>query len=221
VMEQLLRLPRSLVLTSREFDFVPNGLPAHVQYVGPQLDDPAGLDAWNSASIATSAEPLVLVSLGSTYQRQEKTFDRAVEALGQLPVRGLATYAAIDPPAGPAPRNVTVIRSAPHGAVLPLASAVVCHGGLGTVMKALAHGLPLVVMPLGRDQNDNAARVEACGAGIRVSAGASPTRIARAVSRVLREPQFREQAQRMATIVARDVRDDRAVAALETLASGF
>jgi MGT family glycosyltransferase len=163
VLEQLLRLNRSLVLTSREFDFVPDGLPPHVRYVGPQLDDPAGLDQWSSSSLAPSRDPLVLVSLGSTYQRQERTFGRAVEALGTLPVRGLATYGAIDAPRGPAPDYVIVIRSAPHAAVLPLASVVVCHGGHGTMMKALAHGLPIVVMPLGRDQKDNAVRVEVWG----------------------------------------------------------
>ena len=122
-----------------------------------------------------------------------------------LPLRGLATYGAIDPPAGPAPGNVTIVRSAPHAALLPLAAAVVCHGGLGTVMKALAHGLPLVVLPLGRDQNDNAARVQACGAGVRLSAAASSKRIADAVRLVLDEPRFRESAQRMAANIARDV----------------
>ena len=220
VLEQLLRLNRSLVLTSREFDFVPDGLPPHVRYVGPQLDDPAGLDEWSSSSSVEGQDPLVLVSLGSTYQRQEQPFARAVAALGTLPVRGLATYGAIDPPAGPAPNNVTVIRSAPHAAVLPLASVVVCHGGHGTVMKALAHGLPIVVMPLGRDQRDNAARVEVCGAGVRISASASTTQIADAVRRVLRESRFREHAQRMATIIARDLQEDRAVVELEALAAG-
>ena len=220
VLEQLLRLNRSLVLTSREFDFVPDGLPPHVRYVGPQLDDPAGLDEWSSSSSVEGQDPLVLVSLGSTYQRQEQPFARAVAALGTLPVRGLATYGAIDPPAGPAPNNVTVIRSAPHAAVLPLASVVVCHGGHGTVMKALAHGLPVVVMPLGRDQRDNAARVEVCGAGVRISASASVTQIADAVRRVLRESRFREHAQRMATIIARDLQEDRAVVELEALAAG-
>jgi hypothetical protein len=50
-----------------------------------------------------------------------------------------------------APANVTVVRSAPHSAVFCHASAVVCHGGHGAVMKAFAHGLPLVIMPFGRD----------------------------------------------------------------------
>jgi MGT family glycosyltransferase len=219
VMAQLLRLNRSLVLTSAEFDFVPEGLPSHVRYVGPQLDDPAEAGALEDASLSRSGEPQVLVSLGTTYQRQEQTFSRAVDALGLLPVRGLATFGAIDPPARVAPPNVTVVRSVPHRLALPLASAIICHGGLGTVMKALAHGLPLVVLPLGRDQKDNAARVEACGAGVRLSRSASPRRIADAVRRVMGEPHFRESAQRMAAFIARDVREDRAVVEMEALAS--
>src|SRR5262245_17231174 len=216
--EQLLRLERSLILTSREFDFVPAGLPAHARYVGPQLDDPAGLDAWSDAVLPNSGDPLVMVSLGTTYQQQEKPFVRAIEALGTLPVRGLALYGAIDPPSIAPPANVIVAPSAPHAAVLPLVSAVVCHGGLGTVMKTLAHSVPLVVISLGRDQLDNAARVEACGGGVRLSAGASASRIAQAVRRVLEEPRFRERARDMAAIIARDVREDRAVAEMEALA---
>lgn len=148
--EQLLRLERSLILTSREFDFVPEGLPANARYVGPQLDDPTGLEAWSDAMLTGSGDPLVIVSFGTTYQQQEAPFGRAIEAIGTLPVRGLALYGAIDPPSIAVPANVIVARSAPHAAVLPLVSAVVCHGGLGAVMKTLAHGVPLVVVPLGR-----------------------------------------------------------------------
>jgi UDP:flavonoid glycosyltransferase YjiC (YdhE family) len=115
------------------------------------------------------------------------------------------------------PPNVVILRSVPHAAVLPLAAAVVCHGGHGTVMKALAYALPLVVMPFGRDQKDNGARVEACGAGVTVPATAGSARIAAAIRRVLEEPAFRESARRMAGIIARDVREDRAVAEMEAL----
>jgi UDP:flavonoid glycosyltransferase YjiC (YdhE family) len=87
-------------------------------------------------------------------------------------------------------------------------------------MKALAHGLPIVVMPLGRDQKDNAAPVEMCGAGVRISARASAAQIAEAVRRVLREPRFRGRARRMATIIARDLQEDRAIVELEALAAG-
>ena len=219
VFDQLHALSRSLVLTSHEYDFVPPGLPEQVRYVGPQLDDPAWPEPWTPTRSADSRLPLVVTSLGSTYQRQEKTFGAIVQALGKLPVRGFATLGAIGPPASPAPRNVTVIPSAPHASVFPLASAVVCHGGHGTVMKALAHGLPLVVMPFGRDQKDNGARVEVVGAGLSLSPNASPARIAVAIRRVLEEPGFREGAQRMAAIIGRDVREDRAVVEMETLAT--
>lgn len=218
VFDQFSKLPRRLVLTSREFDFVPLGLPDQVRYAGPQLDDPAWPERWVSPWPEASTEPVVVASLGSTYQRQEKTFAAIVEALGALPVRGLAMLGEIDPPAAQSPRNVTVVRSAPHAAVLPLASAVVCHGGHGTVMKALAHGLPVVVMPFGRDQKDNGARVQVAGAGLSISPGASPARIADAIRRMLEEPRFRLAAQRLAAIIARDLKEDRAVTEMEELA---
>jgi UDP:flavonoid glycosyltransferase YjiC (YdhE family) len=217
VFDQLHVLSRSLVLTSREYDFVPPGQPAHVRHVGPQLDDPAWPEPWTPPWSADLRLPLVVASRGSTYQRQEKTFGAIVQALGTLPVRGFATLGAIDPLASHAPRNVTVVSSAPHAAVLPLASAVVCHGGHGTVMKALAHGLPVVVMPFGRDQKDNGARVEVAGAGLSLSLNASPRRIAIAVRRVLEEPGLREGARRMAAIIGRDVKEDRAVVEMEAL----
>jgi len=217
VFDQLHALPRSLVLTSREYDFVPPGLPEHVQYVGPQLDDPAWPEAWAPPWSNDSRAALVVASLGSTYQRQERTFAAIVAALGLLPVRGLAMLGAIDPPASQTPHNVSLVPSAPHAAVLPLASAVVCHGGHGTVMKALAHGLPIVVTPFGRDQKDNGARVEVAGAGLSLPASASPARIAAAIRRVLEEPRFRERAQRMQAIIRRDVQADRAVVEMEAL----
>lgn len=218
VFEQVHRLSRSLILTSREYDFAPPRLPGHVRYVGPQLDDPAWPGPWTPPWPDGARDPLVVVSLGSTYQRQEKAVAAIVQALGTLPVRGLVTLGPIAAPADRAPGNVSVVPSAPHAAVLPLASAVVCHGGHGTVMKALAHGLPLVVMPFGRDQNDNAARVSASGAGLSIASGAGHARIAGAIRRVLDDPAYRTSAQRMAAVIARDVKDDRAVAEMESLA---
>ena len=51
----------------------------------------------------------------------------------------------------------------PLGQVLPRAAALVSHGGVGTLSQALAAGVPQLVMPLGFDQFDNAARLERLG----------------------------------------------------------
>ncbi len=102
--------------------------------------------------------------------------------------------------------------------MFPQARAVVTHGGHGTVMKALAHGVPLLSVPLGRDQADNAVRVVEAGAGLRVKATARTAALRRALARLLAEPAFAESARRMADEIARDVAADRATRELEALA---
>jgi UDP:flavonoid glycosyltransferase YjiC (YdhE family) len=69
-------------------------------------------------------------------------------------------------------------------------------------MKALAHGVPLVCIPLVGDQADNAARVQALGAGVRLPSAAEPSRIRTAIAQVLTDPAFRLGAQRFASAVA-------------------
>jgi UDP:flavonoid glycosyltransferase YjiC (YdhE family) len=101
----------------------------------------------------------------------------------------------------------------------PRAGAVITHAGMGTVMRALAHGLPLVCMPQGRDQHDVAARVRWHGAGLRLRSGASLARIRAALHRVLHQPSFREAAQRLRQAIQADLAADRGVAELEALAA--
>jgi UDP:flavonoid glycosyltransferase YjiC (YdhE family) len=133
-------------------------------------------------------------------------------------VRGLVTTGpSFDAGDMPIPRNVTVVASAPHSAVLPHADAVVTHAGHGTVIKALAHGVPALCMPVGRDQPDTAARVVGCGAGLRLRPGASSRSIARALGSLLGEPSYAEAAGRMAARIAADRERDLAVAEIEGL----
>lgn len=89
-----------------------------------------------------------------------------------------------------------------HADVLPSCSAVLSHGGHGTVIKALAAGVPLVVAPLGRDQPGNAVRVVHAGAGLRVGKKASAAALRNAIARVLDEPGYRAAARRMAATLA-------------------
>ena len=214
--DQALRARRQLVLTSPDFDF-PAQLPANVRYVGAVLDDPA----WAAAAPwvpPAGDDPLVLVALSSTFQDHAESLQRIADALGTLPVRGLLTTGpALDPASVRPPSNVTVVAAAPHAEVLRSAAAVVTHGGHGTVVRALAADVPMVVLPHGRDQADNATRVTARGAGLALKRNASPEAIAAAVRRLLAEPSFRSAAGRLGQAIRRDAADGSLLAELEDL----
>jgi MGT family glycosyltransferase len=212
--DQVSAAEQQLVLTSRAFDF-PAELPDRVRYVGPVLDDPLWAEKW---SPPVGSDPLVLVAMSSTYMEQDVTLQSVVDALGTLPVTGLVTTGpSLDPAVVRAPSNVTVVPSAPHGQVLEHAAAVLTHGGHGTVMKCLAAGVPMVVMPHGRDQKDNGIRVTARGAGVMVRRSASSRRIAAAIRRVLNDDRYREGARRLGEAVRRDASTDELTRALEDL----
>ena len=126
VWEQLDHAHRVLVLSSSDFDF-PGQLPDNVRYVGARLDDPAWAEDWAPPA---GDEPIVLASLSTGNQDQLSVLGRIVDALGSLPVRGVVTTGhAIAPEELPSPANVSVVRSAPHSAILEQAAAVVTHGG--------------------------------------------------------------------------------------------
>jgi MGT family glycosyltransferase len=201
VFEMFDRCNRVLVMTSPSFDFTAPHLPENVCYVGPQLDDPA----W-AADVEwqrRGSEPLVLVATSSVYQDQIDLLGRIAAALGQLPVRAvLTTGRAVDPVAIQAGPNIEVLRTAPHSRVLHDASVVVTHAGHGTVLKSLAAGVPLVCIPMGRDQKDNTVRVLRLGAGVRLSKKSTPAQIAAAVAEVLERPQYQAAARRFAEVLA-------------------
>jgi MGT family glycosyltransferase len=213
------RADRILVCSSPSYDFASGSVPANVRYVGPQLDDQAS-GASTGPGAGPPSRPLVLVGLSSTVMRQEGLLQRAAEALGQLPVRGLITTGpAVDPAVISAPANVTVTRWARHADVLPHCSAVITHGGHGTVMKALIAGVPLIVVPLGRDQPDNAGRVVHAGAGVRLRKNATASALQAAISRVTEDPRYRAAARHMAAQLASERDDNRAVDELEQVAA--
>ena len=212
VLDQGRSAARVLVMTSRAFDFM-GPLPPTVKHVGPRLDDPVWVGDW---SPPPGDEPLVLVALSSDFQDQEDLLGRIATAMGELPVRALVTTGqGIDPEAVPAPRNVTVVRAAPHSEVLREAAAVVTHCGHGTTIKSLAAGVPLVCLPMGRDQLDIAARVVHAGAGVRLDASAEPAAIAAATREVMEQPGYRTAAGRIAASIREETAADQAVAEIE------
>jgi UDP:flavonoid glycosyltransferase YjiC (YdhE family) len=201
VFAQLDRMSRVLVLSSPGFEF-PARLPHNVRYVGPQLDDPH----WAAAGVPWRPEghgPLVLVSMSSVYQRQSELLGRVAVALRSLQVRAVITTGrAVAPDTLPATAGVRVLRAAPHHEVLREASVVVTHAGHGTVLKTLSAGVPLVCIPMGRDQHANTTRVLRLGAGVRVSQTAPANKIADAIHRVLEQPAYTANARHAAQMLA-------------------
>jgi UDP:flavonoid glycosyltransferase YjiC (YdhE family) len=122
-----------------------------------------------------------------------------------LPVGGIVTTGpAIDPRALRPGPNVNVVSAAPHSDVLRHTKIVVTHRGHGTVVRALAAGVPIVIMPQRRDQADNAARVTARGAGVTLKSTAASDQVADAVRLVLDDSSFREAAVRLGRTIRTD-----------------
>jgi MGT family glycosyltransferase len=209
------------VLTTRAFDFEAKVLPPNVRYVGPQLDDPNWAEPWTPPWPPGDTRPLVLVSLSSTFQNQAGVLRNCLAALASLPVRALVTLGpALDPADFPTPGpHVSVVRSAPHTRVLAQASAMVTHCGHGTVMKSLAAGVPIVGIPMGRDQNDTAARIVYRNAGVRLKPSDRAATIANAIMHVLETPALRDGARRQADAIRRELAAVDLPAEIERLAA--
>jgi UDP:flavonoid glycosyltransferase YjiC (YdhE family) len=175
---------------------------ANVRYVGPVLE-PAGPDAGWSRPEGTG-RPLVVVSLGTTPMDERPLLERVLTAAAALPVDVVATvgdHLDAQEIAAVAPTNATVTGYVRHAALLPGAALLVTHAGLGTVLAGLAHGLPLLCLPLGREQPDNAAAVVQAGAGRTLPPDSTVDELRAGLVDVLEAPQLRTAATRMAATI--------------------
>lgn len=129
-------------------------------------DSTSGAPEWLDAI----ERPIVLVTTSSERQRDSDLVRAALTALTHEPVHVVATMPAGVPDGIAVPANATVREYVPHGAVLDRAVCAVTHGGMGVTQKALARGVPVCVVPHGRDQFEVARRVEVAGCGTRLPA---------------------------------------------------
>ena len=170
-------------------------VPDNVTYVGPVFE-PAGVDRdWRPPP---GEGPLIVVSLGTTDMDELPVLTNVLDALAHERARVFATVGDhADPAAIPTHANATVSRFVQHAAVLPHADLVISHGGIGTALAAIAHGVPVLFLPLGRDQPANAKAIAVTGAARVLSPRATPGQIARAADELLADPAYREAARRV------------------------
>lgn len=206
-----------LLLTSRHFEY-PYQVPPRTFFAGPVLDDPS----WavpTDATIREDRRPLVLASLGSSFQNQLGLYQRIALALGDLAVDGVVTLGGVfEPEELQATDNVQILKSAPHRPLLERAAVFVSHCGHGSVMKALAAGVPMLCLPISREQPENAARVEWHGAGLRLDPNCTSVEIREALGRLLAEDHFQLKAQEMSRKIRTEIEDNVAARELERVA---
>jgi MGT family glycosyltransferase len=172
--------PLLLYMTAEPFEYQRSDWPPSVRMVGPcAWDPPAALPPW----LDDVRRPLVLVSTSSEFQDDGRLARTALEALAGEDVEVIATLPSAQLPEA-VPDNARVERFVPHGPVLARAACAITHGGAGVTQKALAAGVPVCVVPFGRDQLEIARRVEVADAGTRLPAARLSAARLRAAVRV-------------------------------------
>jgi UDP:flavonoid glycosyltransferase YjiC (YdhE family) len=176
-------------------------LPPNTLSIRPEAAGPAEAGAAPPWLSRPSDNPTIYFTLGTVFNTESgDLFARVLAGLRELPVNVIVTVGRqIDPASfGPQPDNVRIERYIPQSTLLPHCDLVVNHGGSGSVIGALAHGLPIVVIPMGADQSLNAARCVDLGVGIALNATqATPKSVSDAVAAALLAPSYRTAAERI------------------------
>jgi MGT family glycosyltransferase len=171
------RAPLMLVTTAEPFEYPHPDWGERIRMIGALNWEPPGdHPAW----LQRLEEPAVLVTTSSEYQADETLVGTALKGLANEGFSVVATVPAARTGSagagrapgtegyGELPANAFVEHFVPHGLVLKRAAVAITHGGMGSTQKALSYGVPVVVVPFGRDQKEVAARVVAADAGVRL-----------------------------------------------------
>ena len=177
--------------------------------------------AWVDAPMGS---PVIFATLGTVANQYDQGLLATILAAAE-PIAGtlvLAVGPDTDPATfGPQPDHIHIERYVPQSLVFPRCDLVIAHGGSGTMMSSLAHGVPMVLIPIAADQPDNAAVVAAHGLGAVVGREErTVTAIREAIRAVLGQPSYRQAAERMRDEMAALPGLEHAVSLLERLAHG-
>ena len=181
----------ALVGTFPQLEY-PRVWPAHVRVVGPLMWEPR----YGEVELPPGDAPLVLVAPSTSQDPQQRLLAAALAGLADAPVRVLATWNRRPPPRRLAvPDNARLVEWVSYSRTMPRCDVVVCHGGHGTVIRALSAGCAVVACPAGGDMHENAARVDWAGVGVRVPRRfATPRPLRLAVMRAAEDGRIRARA---------------------------
>lgn len=187
-----------VLTTVPELDPVP-APPENLRQVGPVVDVTPRVPR------EPGAQPMVLVSLSTFgFAGMTHALQNILDATRDLDAHVVVTTGpVIDPDDLAPPPGSEVHRFVPHVDLMPRASLLVGHGGHGSTMQALAHDLPVLVMPMDRmtDQPVVGRSLEAAGAGRVVRKRADPARLASAIASLLADGPHRGAAARLGVAI--------------------
>ena len=202
------RLRLVLVASARCFDRPPEPLPQNTVYCGPlrpPLDEEEVELPWQPDIVATFSTARLPVP---------RLTQRVLEALAPLPV----SCAVASPAAGLTTGTNTVLRDwLPHDVVLPNARLAITHGGHGSVLAALRHGVPVLCLPFVADQPFVAQLAVEHEVGLALPPTASVAEIREAVEALLSAERYAASARRLADRIAHELAPEAHVPALEGL----
>ena len=184
-----------LVATFPQLEY-PREWPPEVEITGPMAFELP----FEDIGLPPGDEPLVLVAPSTSQDPDNRLVRSSLEGLADEPVRVVATTNRVVPREPiEVPANAVLVDWLAYSQLMPLSSVVVCHGGHGTVARALAAGVPVLTSPAVGDMAETAARVTWSGVGLSVPwrlCGPRPLRWA--VRRLLADASFAEGAGRLA-----------------------
>jgi len=203
-----------LTFSYRAFELDVDMLP-HVAHVGPlrpREEAPA------SYQRRKPHVPLVVASLSTSHQAQEILLQRLCDALGDLPIEAIVTTGrGVGPESLTAGENTTVLRHIAHENVLPQADLLVTHAGHGTVMAGAVFGVPMLCLPMGRDQPFVAQRVADLGLGSVLDQDASVEEVKAKIAKALADRSLSARSRTFADQVRGEIRAGHAAELVEGL----
>lgn len=207
----------ALVASFPQLEYPRANRPAHMHVIGPLLWEPPTADV----ELPPGDLPLVLVAPSTSQDPDHHLLHAALRGLADAPVRVLATWNRRLPSRPlPVPANARVVEWVSYARTMPHCDVVVCHAGHGTLVRALSSGCTVVACPVAGDMNENAARVDWAGAGVRLPQRfVAPRPLRLAVERALDEPRIRARARELGAWAAAHDAADSAAKLVENLAS--
>jgi MGT family glycosyltransferase len=192
--------------TPKEFDFPGIPWPAQFHYAGPFHDD-KGREPVPFPWEKLTDKPLIYASLGTLVNGLDDVYKHILEAV--QPLEDVQVVLSVGKNTtsenlGSIPSNTIVVRSAPQIELLKRAALCITHAGLNTTLESLAHGVPMVAIPIGYDQPGTAARIAYHGTGEFIEVDELSThRLRVLIEKVLQDSSYRERASYFEKVISK------------------